>query len=124
MKYDKRKIMKAAWADYKFKKAYSRDAVRREAVRFGDCLRKAWAAAKRDAALEAAVNDAVIPTRGGMLYMKCGVVDDAKMGWYVYGKTYQNKTVIRRCGFHWSPETRCWYTTSIADAKSLLRCFR
>lgn len=117
--YNKSKIMKEAWRLFKENKTL----VEKYRRSFSWCLKSAWHKAKINAKAESVINDAVVPSKNGTMYIKYGVVDDCTMGWNVFGKTFYNKREIRRLGFLWSPETKCWYTTDKETAKSFVRYF-
>ena len=90
---------------------------------FSWCLKSAWNKAKLIEKYEPIINDGVVRSENGIMYIKYGVVDDYTMGWNVSGSTFHNKTEIRRLGFRWSPETGCWYTTDKQTAISFVRYF-
>ena len=117
--YNKSEIMKDAWRLFKGQKTI----VEKYRVSFSQCLKKAWNKAKENAKYESVINDAIVRSENGIMYIKYGVVDDCTMGWNVFGKTFYNKWEIRRLGFRWSPETKCWYTTDKETAKSFVRYF-
>ena len=117
--YNKSEIMKEAWRLFRGNKSLA--AKYRRGCSW--CLKSAWRKAKIDAKAETLINDAVVPSENGIMYIRYGVVDDCTMGWNVFGKTFYNKREIRRLGFLWSPETKCWYTTDKKTAKSFVKHF-
>lgn len=93
MKYNKSEIMKSAWALYrKFQKYVGQ-------LSFGECLRRAWAEAKRNARVFSG-------------YVSINAVDgnitvDVLFG-RVYGKTYGWRKTLKEWGAIWCPEDREW----------------
>ena len=117
--YNKSEIMKEAWRLFKG----SKKLVKQYQRSFSWCLQSAWRKAKLNAKAEALINDAVVPSENGTMYIKYGAVDDCTMGWNVFGKTFYNNRELRRLGFLWSSETKCWYTNSKETAKSFVKYF-
>lgn len=103
--YDRSKIMKNAWNLYRTSQKWICS------LPFSECLRRAWADAKKTARVCATVNDAVIITPAGNVFCRYGIVADYTMGWNITGKTYAIRKELRSAGFRWDSETRCWFTT-------------
>lgn len=107
MTYNKSEIMKAAWNLYKTAQKWV------SKLSFSECLRRAWANAKKVAANSAKLlsNDCCKVVCGALLGIKHTIVADYTMGWLVTGKTYAARKALKAAGFKWDSDCQHWYTT-------------
>lgn len=105
-KYNMSNIMTSAWTTYnKFKCCVC-------PLSFAECLRRAWAAAKKAAVVTESINREIGKSINGfVVYMSKGVIAEAgRMGWVLSGKTYPVRKDIKAMGFKFDCEARNWYT--------------
>lgn len=112
--YDRRKIMTTAW-DIKRNNT---------AMSFGDCLRRAWAAAKQPSSNNIKMD----------VSHYVGVVDgkrkvfETKIMVTLSGGTFPVKDQIKSLGFNYDPSDRTWVkviskSTHVADCQAIINTF-
>lgn len=121
MKYNRSEILKSAWRRYRNERSLYRCGGRTTEPTFGECLKTAWAVAKREVAqaeAAAARRQAEAAKAARTFY---GVV---KIGWGsnaievnvyngdVLGKTYAWRKELKEFGAQWCPEERMWSFTA------------
>lgn len=109
-KYNMSEIMKAAWNSFNSLKRFVNPNGSR--ITFAECLRRAWAAAKKTVAAAEAINHEIGKSVNGcIVYMRKAVIAEAgRMGWVLSGKTYPVRKDIKAMGFKFDCEARNWYT--------------
>lgn len=104
MKYNRSEIMKSAWNLFKmFCKS-----IEKYRLSFSECLRRAWAEAKRTARVEA-----IIKSNGGLFRMDIGMarvlvnIGDR----IVSGNTYKCKETLKQYGLKFNGSEKYWEGT-------------
>lgn len=106
MKYNKSEIMKKAWNLFRMSKKWTTP------LSFSECLCRAWERAKKAIAeAKALTKEQIKIINGARCYMHRGVIAEAgRMGWNVTGSTYYARKELKRMGFFFDAEARCWAT--------------
>ena len=117
--YNRSEIMKEAWNTYrKFQTWVGK-------LSFGECLRRAWAKAKKAIAIARLLDrNAAVVCNGCRVTVRHQFVADVTMGWAVIGDTYRIRKEIKAAGFGWDPENRCWFTTDRAVATRFVKLYK
>lgn len=111
--YNKSEIMKAAWNLFRMSKRWI------NSLNFSECLRRAWASAKKSAeTADRLRHECCKIVCGSVLYLRRAVIAEAgRMGWVVYGNTFPAKKELKRMGFRWDCESKNWYTEDASVAE-------
>lgn len=119
-KYNLSDIMKTAWSTYrKFAHVV-------HPIPFDECLRRAWKAAKEALALAAkmAQNVIHIVVDGVHLNLYHTFIPGlGRMGYALFGKTYDLRKTLRRADFGWDCEGKMWFTADKAVAERFVRMY-
>ena len=108
-KYNLSAIMKEAWNLYRMAQRWV------NGLNFSECLRRAWAKAKKEAEK--------IAKSANLIGMQHIVVDGAFIDVNIYngnvtGNTYRCRRTLKEYGAQWNPYENVW-EMSLADAKAL-----
>ena len=111
-KYNKSEIMKKAWELFR---TFQRDV---SPLSFGECLSRAWHFAKANVARNDRLNRVIEngESVNGCYVRKENAADMGRIGYIITGKTYNFRKELKRFGFRFDGETKCWFTFDRNDA--------